>query len=109
MVTLPDFPDGNPADAVGDAANARLSPFFKSDEAAAFAVWASPLRRFGILLLHFEPRSHAHAIWVAIGPDGQELKKRSELPEPVRRVMKRDDMNDSSLPIWPEDVDLRMQ
>jgi hypothetical protein len=90
-----------------DVARARLEAFYKNDEAAAFNLWGSPLRNSGVSVLYFEARPGKPPIWVGIAADGQEIKKRSELPKAAIRAMRRsDDDDDDSLPVWPEDIDL---
>lgn len=91
-----------------ETARTRLETFYKPDEAESFSIWASPASRLGTLLLYFQPRArpHAHAIWVAIAPDGHEIRKRSELPRPLRQVLRGGDEESDALPIWPEDLEI---
>jgi hypothetical protein len=103
---LRSIPGGQVPENVTDMAREKLGAFYKSDEAAAFTVWASPLRETGVTLVFFEGRSQARPIWVAVGPDGTEIKKRKDLPRPARAALHGSSDDDDSLPVWPEDVDL---
>ena len=98
--------DGKLEGAPIDVARDRLSVFYKNDEAHAFDLWGSPLRKTGVTVLYFEARSGKPPIWVGIAADGREIKKRNELPRAAVRAMRRSDDDDDSLPVWPEDIDL---
>ncbi|HVU04101.1 MAG TPA: hypothetical protein VHE30_20225 [Polyangiaceae bacterium] len=103
---LRSIPGGQVPDTVTDLVREKLSSFYKRDEAAAFSIWASPLRETGVTLVRFEGRGRARPIWVAVGPDGEEIKKRKDLPTVARTALRGDATEDDSLPVWPEDVDL---
>lgn len=91
-----------------ERARETLQKFYKLDEAFAFDLWASPRRRPRILVLYFEARKKKPAIWVAIGGDGGEIKKPTELPQGAFKAMRRaEDGTDPLLPVWPEGLDLR--
>jgi hypothetical protein len=84
-----------------------LETFFKHDEAHAFVVWAAPRRHPRILVLYFEARPHKPPIYVAIGGDGAELKKATDLPRGAFTAMRKAaDGTDPVLPVWPEGMDL---
>jgi hypothetical protein len=56
-------------------------------------------------VLYFEARKKKPAIWVAIGGDGSEIKKPSELPQGAFKAMRRaEDGTDPLLPVWPDEL-----
>jgi len=86
-------------------AQEALRGFFKPDEAAAFDLWASPRRSPKVLVLYFEARPHKPPIWVALGADGKELRKPSQLPKGAFLAMRRANGEDDALWDWPAEID----
>jgi len=84
-----------------------LERFYKRDEAFAFDLWAAPRKNPRILVLYFEGARRKEMIWVAIGPDGREIRSPNALPPGSFRAMRHAaDGSDPLLTVWPKDVDL---
>src|SRR6185436_2734174 len=78
---------------------------YKLDEAFAFDLWAAPRKHPRILVLYFEARKKKPAIWVAVGGDGSESKKPSDLPTGAFHAMREaEDGTDPLLPVGPNEV-----
>jgi hypothetical protein len=71
-----------------DAAREVLERFFKTDEAYAFDLWASPRKRPDILVLYFEARRRRDPIWVALKRNGDEIRDPKLLPSGAYAAMK---------------------
>lgn len=99
--------DGKVVGAPLDTAAEALEPFFKSDEAYAFSLWASPRRHPNVLVIYFEARRKRPPIWVAIKGDGTEIRSPSQLPKGAFRAMRAaSDEDGALLEMWPDALDL---
>jgi hypothetical protein len=87
------------------AARAALQSYYKSDEALAFDVWASPRRRPRAIVLYFERRNKLRPIWVAVDGYGDEIKSPNRLPWGAFQAMRRasDGIADLLEP-WPDAI-----
>jgi hypothetical protein len=84
-----------------------LTQFYKTDEAYAFNLWASPRRNPKVLILYFEARRKRRPIWVAIGSDGAEIRTPSQLPKGAFRAMRAASASDDEImEMWPDALDL---
>lgn len=64
-----------------DRAHEALAAFYKSDEAYAFDLWASPRRNPKLLVLYFEARRGHDPIWIALDKSGTEIRDPRRLPK----------------------------
>lgn len=71
-----------------DAAHAELEKFYKSDEALAFDLWASPRHKPSMLVLYYEARPGIRPTWIAL-KNGVEIRDARLLPQGAFRAMKR--------------------
>ncbi len=98
------FGDGEVEGPPVDAARAALRSFYKTDEALAFHLWASPRSDPSVVVLYFESRQKKRPIWLAIKRDGSEIVKRRELPKGAFAAMRKAaDGSDPESWVWPED------
>jgi hypothetical protein len=98
--------DGNVVGEPIDAAHQALESYFKTDEASAFSLWASPRTRPKVLVVYFEARRGRRPIWVAIRQDGTELRSPAQLPRGAFKAMRAfSEQDDDWLVMWPEMID----
>jgi hypothetical protein len=99
--------DGNVTGEPLDAAHAALESYFKSDEASAFSVWASPRSNPMVVVVYFEARRNRRPIWVSIRRDGAELRTPSQLPRGAFKAMRAiSEEEDDWFVMWPDVIDL---
>jgi hypothetical protein len=99
--------DGNVTGEPLDAAHLALRSYYKSDEAPAFSVWASPRNKPRVLVVYFEARRQRRPIWVAIRQDGTELRTASQLPRGAFKAMRAISQEDDDwFAMWPEMIDI---
>ena len=77
--------EGEPLDRAHDA----LHAFYKSDEAFAFDLWASPRKNPSILVLYVESYRGRPAIWLAVDAKGHDVREVKKLPKGALESMKR--------------------
>lgn len=95
--------DGKVMGAPLDAARVALEQYYKSDEALAFDLWASPRRRPRAIVLYFEARRARRPIWVAVDGFGSEIRGPDQLPRGAFSAMRAaSDGIQDLLEEWPD-------
>jgi hypothetical protein len=86
-----------------EAARAVLRGFYKSDEALAFDVWASPRKRPRAIVLYAERRNQLRPIWIAVDGFGDEIRRPDSLPRGAFQAMRQaSDGTSELLEYWPD-------
>lgn len=99
--------DGNVTGAPVQAAHDALQSYYKTDEASAFSVWASPRSKPKVLVVYFEARRGRRPIWVAVRNDGRELRSASQLPRGAFKAMRAIAQEDDDwFAMWPDMINI---
>ena len=72
--------DGKVEGTVLDATHEALSPFYKSDEAAAFDLWFTRKGKSALMVVYFEARQKNAPIWLAMDQSGAFVHDIGKLP-----------------------------
>lgn len=90
-----------------EAARAELRKYYKTDEALAFDLWATPRTRPRALVLYFEARRSQRPIWIAVDGYGVEIRSPDRLPRGAFSAMRAaSDGTEELIEDWPEAIDL---